>query len=162
MHQAIADQIAQFGVTKQTSEFLVRSHGLFMDGRFCDASSDERIPVIEPSTGEFLTDISSATTNDVDQAVASARRALDDGPWSAMKPNERQNILLRLADLIEAHAQTLAEIETLDNGKALGPCLEMDILGGADLLRYMAGWATKIDGATRQVSAPEAIILHTR
>src|SRR5210317_2121230 len=71
-----------------------------------------------------------------------------------MKPNQRQNLLLKLADLVEEHAQTIGEIETLDNGKALGPCIEMDVLGGADLLRYMAGFATKIHGDSRQVSAP--------
>jgi phenylacetaldehyde dehydrogenase len=71
-----------------------------------------------------------------------------------MKPAERERLLLRLADAIEAEAQTLGEIETIDNGKAIGPCIEMDILGGVELLRYMAGFATKLDGATRQVSIP--------
>jgi phenylacetaldehyde dehydrogenase len=71
-----------------------------------------------------------------------------------MKPAERERLLFKLADAIEAHAQTLGEIETIDNGKAIGPCIEMDILGAVDLLRYMAGFATKLDGATRQVSIP--------
>ena len=70
-----------------------------------------------------------------------------------MKPAERQRILLKFADLVEEHAQTLGEIETLDNGKALGPCIDVDVLGSADLMRYMAGYATKIEGATRSVSA---------
>ena len=66
----------------------------------------------------------------------------------------RERLLLKLADAIERHAQTLGEIETIDNGKAIGPCIEMDILGDAELLRYMAGFATKLHGATRQVSIP--------
>ncbi|NOR41127.1 MAG: aldehyde dehydrogenase family protein, partial [Gammaproteobacteria bacterium] len=113
----------------------------------------DRLDVLEPSTGQFLTSITSATIEDADAAVKAAKGALKSGPLASMKPNQRQRLLLKLADLIEEHAQTIGEIETLDNGKALGPCIEMDVLGGADLLRYMAGFATKLEGSSRTVSA---------
>jgi phenylacetaldehyde dehydrogenase len=88
----------------------------------------------------------------VDRAFEAAHSAFP--AWRDTKPSEREAALLRLADLIEENADDLAIIETLDNGKALGPCREIDILGGADLVRYMAGMARHIDGSTRSVSVP--------
>jgi phenylacetaldehyde dehydrogenase len=153
-HPMIHQLMEEFGVTQECREFLAAEPQQYINGRFTNGQASGRIDSIEPSTGHLLTTIASGTVEDVDDAVAAARAALDSGPWAAMKPNERQGLLLRLADLIEEHAQTIGEIETLDNGKALGPCIEMDVLGGADLLRYMAGFTTKIHGETRQVSTP--------
>jgi phenylacetaldehyde dehydrogenase len=145
--------IGRFGITPECRAFIDAEPLQYIDGRFTAGRAEGRIDSLEPSTGKLLTAIAAGTPGDVDDAVAAAQAALHSGPWGRMKPNERQRVLLRLADLIEEHARTLGEIETLDNGKALGPCIEMDILGGADLLRYMAGFATKIHGETRQVSA---------
>jgi phenylacetaldehyde dehydrogenase len=153
MSPDIARLIDAYGVTSACRKFLAEEPKLYINGRFTPGHSDGRIDVIEPSTGQLLTHIASGTAADVDDAVAAAGATLRSGPWAEIKPNDRQRLLLRLADLIEEHAQTIAEIETLDNGKALGPCIEMDVLGGADLLRYMAGFATKIHGESRQVSA---------
>ncbi len=153
MHSAVQQMIGRFGITVECHEFLSQQQLLYIDGIFTSGDSHDRLDVLEPSTGQFLTSIASATTGDADNAVAAANRALKSGPWAEMKPNQRQLMLLKLADLVEAHAQTLGEIETLDNGKALGPCIDMDILGGADLLRYMAGFATKLEGSSRSVSA---------
>jgi phenylacetaldehyde dehydrogenase len=153
MTPEIISMIEAYGVTRACREFLAEEPKQYIDGCYTEGNSDGRIEVMEPSTGQALTSIASGTAADVDDAVAAANTALKNGPWAEMKPNERQRLLLRLADLIEEHSQTIAEIETLDNGKALGPCIEMDVLGGADLLRYMAGFATKIHGESRQVSA---------
>lgn len=153
MHPAIGEMIERYGVTSKCREFLAGQQKLYIDGEFTSGIGTDRLEVLEPSTGELLTHVVSATTDDADRAVVAANRALISGSWADMKPNQRQNLLLRLADLVEEHAQTIGEIETLDNGKALGPCIEMDVLGGADLLRYMAGFATKLDGASRSVSA---------
>jgi len=154
MHPAIQRMIDRYGVTPACLEYLASEPRQYIGGQFTRRNACDRIDVVEPSTGCLLTTIASGTNADVDEAVASARAALTSGPWAEMKPNERQRLLLRLADLIEQNARTIGEIETLDNGKALGPCIEMDVLGGADLLRYMAGFATKIHGDSRQVSAP--------
>jgi phenylacetaldehyde dehydrogenase len=153
MHPSVQDMIERFGVTAECREFLTQKQTLYIDGEFTLGIGQDRLDVLEPSTGQFLTSITSATTGDADAAVKAANRALKSGPWASMKPNQRQRLLLRLADLIEQHSQTIGEIETLDNGKALGPCIEMDVLGGADLLRYMAGFATKLEGSSRTVSA---------
>jgi phenylacetaldehyde dehydrogenase len=153
MHPAVHGMIEKFGVTTECREFLSQQQTMYIDGRFTAGQGQDRLDVLEPSTGQFLTSVVSATTGDADEAVAAANRALKSGAWAEMKPNHRQNLLLKIADLIEEHAQTIGEIETLDNGKALGPCIEMDVLGGADLLRYMAGFATKLEGSSRSVSA---------
>jgi phenylacetaldehyde dehydrogenase len=152
MNPAIESMLQNYGVTPETEAFLRETQRMYVNGEFVHC--DERIDVTEPATAGHLTSIPSAANADVDRAIGAARRALDTGPWAEMKPAERERLLLKLADAIEAHAQTLGEIETIDNGKAIGPCIEMDILGAADLLRYMAGFATKLDGATRQVSIP--------
>jgi phenylacetaldehyde dehydrogenase len=154
MDQAIKDMLGVYGVTPDTEHFLSSEQRMFVDGEFVAAGRNETIDVIEPATASHLTSVPSGTTDDVDDAVAAARVALRKGDWANMKPAARERLLLKLADAIERHAQTLGEIETIDNGKAIGPCIEMDILGAADLLRYMAGYATKLDGATRQVSIP--------
>lgn len=153
MHPVVSEMIERYGITAQCRTFLSQRQDLYIDGQFTPGNGSDRLDVLEPSTGQLLTSITSATTDDADNAVAAANRALKEGPWAKMKPNQRQNLLLKLADLVEEHARTIGEIETLDNGKALGPCIEMDVLGGADLLRYMAGFATKLDGSSRSVSA---------
>ena len=152
MDPLIESMLNTFGVTPETRAFLRDTQRMYINGRF--AGSDDRIDVTEPATAGLLTSVPSASNDDVDRAVSAARQALDTGPWGTMKPAERERLLLKLAEAIEANAQTLGEIETIDNGKAIGPCIEMDILGAADLLRYMAGFATKLDGSTRQLSIP--------
>jgi phenylacetaldehyde dehydrogenase len=154
MDQAIERMLETYGVTPDTRAFLNDTQRMYLNGGFVDGESEERIDVVEPATAAHLTSIPSATESEVDRAVSAARDALGTGEWASMKPAQRERLLIRLAEAIETHAQTLGEIETIDNGKAIGPCIEMDILGGAELLRYMAGFATKLDGATRQVSIP--------
>ena len=153
MDKKILNLIETFGVDDAVKAFLKAPKNMFINGQAHAASTKDMLDVIEPSTGEKLAEIPSGSIEDVDDAVTAARTALK-GSWTNMKVNAREKTLLKLAELIERDAQILAEIETLDNGKALLPCIETDILGGADLLRYMAGFATKIEGATRQVSAP--------
>ncbi len=153
MHTAVRDLIDRYGVTGRTREFFSTSPQLYIDGQFVGGLVGETLDIVEPSTGQHLATVPQATVEDLDVAVGAARRALDAGDWASMKPEGRQRILLKLADLVEEHARTLGEIETLDNGKALEPCIEVDVLGSADLIRYMAGFATKIEGKTRNVSA---------
>jgi len=86
--------------------------------------------------------------------VLAARRAFDDSAWSRMKPTDRERLLLRVADLIEANARELAEIESLDNGKPVTVAQGLDVSMAAQCFRYMAGWATKIEGSTLEASIP--------
>jgi phenylacetaldehyde dehydrogenase len=91
---------------------------------------------------------------DIDRAVAAARRAFDDdSPWRRMSPSDRGRVIWRIADLIEANGDELAMLETLDNGKPFAIARAADIPLAADLFRYMAGWPTKIEGNTVPISA---------
>ena len=154
LDSCVEDLIARFGVTDATRRFLSSTQGLYIDGRFCQAEDGALSDVIEPGTASVLARVPAAAAADVDRAVGSARSAFTQGAWAGMKPGARERLLHRLADLVEAHAQTLAEIESLNNGKAIAGCLPVDILGSVDVLRYMAGWPSKIEGATRAMSAP--------
>jgi phenylacetaldehyde dehydrogenase len=160
MHARIAQLLTRFPVEPETIAFLSRPPAMFIDGEFV-AGRGDLMPVYEPSTGEQLGAIYQALPEEVDRAVQAARRAADDPRWHDMKPNERQRVLLRIADLLEAEARIVAQIETLDSGKALGPCLNVDVLGSVDLLRFMAGLAFENEGEVRRVSAPGALMALT-
>jgi len=151
-----------FNVENETKVFVTRSHGLFIDGKSIPAASGLTIDVLEPSTGERLTTIAAAAAEDVEKAVAVARQAFDAGPWPSMTPAERERILFRLADLIEANKQVIAEIETLDMGKPVLEARDIDIMESASYCRYMAGWATKLDGRVTQLSAGPGNFGYTR
>ena len=152
MDSKVAALIEKYGVTERTRQFLLAPKKQYINGKFVGAR--DNLQVLEPSTGALLAEVPSASTEDVEAAVSAARHAFDEGEWSTWKPAQRERVLNRLADLVEENLQSVAEIESLDAGKAIEGCKEVDIGGSIDLLRYMAGWATKIDGATRPVSVP--------
>jgi phenylacetaldehyde dehydrogenase len=152
MDKTVADYLDRFNVSEAARRFLADAPLMLIDGRFVAAGNGATHDVHEPSTEGLITQVPAATPDDVDRAVAAANRAF--AGWSRCAPKQREQVLLKLADLVEQHAQTLAEIETLDNGKAIAGCLALDVGGSVDVLRYMAGWATKIQGATRTLSAP--------
>ncbi|HEV8220453.1 MAG TPA: aldehyde dehydrogenase family protein [Streptosporangiaceae bacterium] len=87
-------------------------------------------------------------------AVAAARRAFETGPWSRMSPSERGRVIWRIGDLILEHAEELAQLESLDNGKPYAVAAAADVPLAADLFHFMAGWATKIEGNTINISVP--------
>ena len=131
------------------SAFLARSpHGLFIGGRWQAAASGETFATLDPATGAKIGQLQRGTAPDVDAAVTAARAAFDTGPWRQMTPLQRSQILWRIADLIEAHIDELAELETLDQGKPLYVGRWAEIPGAANQFRYFAGLATKIEGAT--------------
>lgn len=110
--------------------------------------------VINPSTGRVVATAHAADAADVDRAVRAAREAFDSGPWSSMVPRERARLMLRLADSIEQHAEELALLESLDVGHPLPAVRAFEVPAAAEAFRYNAGWATKINGETRDVSLP--------
>jgi len=121
---------------------------LLIDGQWVNGS--KTFNTVNPATGEVLTQIVEASAADVDQAVAAARRAFDakGGAWRKMSASERGRLIWRLADLVERHIDELAELETLDNGKPIFESRNVDMPMVVDVLRYYAGWATKIHGET--------------
>lgn len=121
------------------------------------AGSATTIPTYNPATGEEIAAVGSATLADVDRAVAAARAALNDPDWSGLLPAQRADVLFKIADLIEANADELARLETLDQGQPLGIAQGVSVGGAASHFRYYAGWVTKIEGTVNSISFPETL-----
>ncbi|MDI3382026.1 phenylacetaldehyde dehydrogenase StyD [Xenophilus aerolatus] len=127
---------------------------MFIGGEWRDAADGRTFAVYNPATGEEIAQVPQATADDVDAAVAAARAALAAPAWAGLTPYARERIMSRLADLIEAHADELAQLETLNQGKLLPWSHAIEVGGSAQWLRYMAGWATKVEGSSFEVSIP--------
>ena len=141
---------------KTTAFIERRRHKMLIGNEWLEAADGSRFDVINPANESVLGSVPAGGPADTDRAVAAARLAFDTGPWSRARPSKRQQKLLRLADLVERDAQTLAQIESLDNGKSAQIARAVDIALTVDFFRYMAGWATKITGATIETSVPYA------
>ncbi len=135
-------------------DLLNRPLRCLIDGQWHDAAGGATLPVTNPSTGDVFAQAAAGEAADIDSAVAAARRAFETGPWSKMPPAGRQRLLWRLAELIDANADELALLEVLNTGKPLKIARLFDVGLSAECLRYHAGWATKLEGATREVSLP--------
>jgi phenylacetaldehyde dehydrogenase len=151
--------LAQPAPSADVAAFLRQPARLLIGGEWVPSTSKVRIPVIDPATGAEVAVVADANAADVDKAVAAARTAFERGPWSTMLPAQREALLWRLADLIEQHADELAELESIDNGKTKKMASIVDVPGARNHFRYMAGWATKIEGSTIEISvgAPEGV-----
>ena len=114
----------------------------FIDGKYRPAASGETFVCINPATGKAIAQVAACGSRDVEIAVASARRAFDDGRWSRMAPAQRKKVLLRFSELIRKHREELALTETLDMGKPITDSLQIDIPGAA---RCIAWYAEAID-----------------
>ncbi len=145
---------AQPDVHPLLKEFLARQvHKLLIDGKPVDAASGKTFETLNPATGERLGTVAAGDAADVDAAVASARKALE-GPWGKMTPAEREKVLHKIADLLEARAEAFAQLDTLDNGKPIREAKSGDLPLSIGLFRYYGGWPTKITGDTTPVSVP--------
>jgi len=130
------------------SKVKIEPGRLLIDGQWVDGS--KQIAAINPATEEVLTQVSEASSADVDRAVEAARKAFEDysGPWRKMSASERGRMIWKIADLLEKNLEELAELETVNNGKPIFESRYVDIPMTIDVLRYYAGWATKIHGET--------------
>ena len=120
---------------------------LLINNQWVSSESGKTFATINPSTGEEICQVAEADAPDVDKAVKAARAAFE-GPWRKMHASERGRLLYRLADLIEANADELARIETLDSGKPLSIARAVDVAKTVACYRYFAGWADKVQGKT--------------
>jgi phenylacetaldehyde dehydrogenase len=139
---------------RSVEEFIARPRQLFINGQWADAASGKTFETPNPATGETLARVAEGDAEDINRAVRAARAAFDSGPWSRMTPSERGRIIWRIGDLILEHTQELAQLESLDNGKPVAVAAAADVPLAADLFHYMAGWATKIEGNTINISVP--------
>jgi phenylacetaldehyde dehydrogenase len=148
--------MSAFTLDKRVQDFISTPRQLFIDGQLVDAKSGQTFETVNPATGAVLATVAEGDSVDIDLAVRAARRAFEEGPWSRMSPSERGRIIWRIGDLINERLEEFAELETLDNGKPLGVARAADVPLAAELFRYMAGWATKIEGNTIALSVPYA------
>jgi len=141
-------------LSESVRAFLERDKRMLIGGEWAEAAAGERFQSLDPATGEPVAELPAADASDVDRAVTAARRAFDAGDWPKLRPADRERMLWRLSDLVESRADELAELESLDNGKTVGFARMVDIPATIEYLRYMAGWATKVEGTTLQPSFP--------
>src|ERR671931_2482541 len=121
----------------------VSSFKNFVGGEWVDSASGETMEVINPSTGETIADVPRGTAEDVGRAVQAAKKALPE--WLETTPGERAEVLLKLADLIDEHAEELAQLESTNVGKPL-PAARDEMPVSSDNLRYFAGAARLLEG----------------
>jgi betaine-aldehyde dehydrogenase len=117
----------------------------FIDGEFVDAADGATEEVTNPANGETIAEMPLSNEEDVNRAVAAAKRAFDS--WSKTTPGERGTALLKLADLIEEHAEEIADLESADAGKPRQAFLDDEIPFGADNLRFFAGAGRTMQGS---------------
>jgi len=125
----------------------------YIDGKWVDAADGSRFDVFDPSTAEVIATAPDSKSEDVERAVAAARRTFDEGTWWPGTPaRERGRILLNAADIVSRELEPLARMESLDSGKTIVEARD-DMEGVAHIFEYLAGWATKIDGDAQHLSS---------
>ena len=134
---------------------------LFIGGKWVEASSGKTFATLDPSTGEVLAQVAEGGAEDIDRAVAAARKAHDSGVWRDLPPSERAKALWRAGDLIEERADEFAQLESLDNGMPINDAQLFHIPITAATFRYYAGWVTKLEGGTQQTSFPGQYLSYT-
>ncbi len=128
--------------------FLASARKMFINGKWVSSVSGKTFPVYNPATGEVMAQVAEGDREDINVAVKAARNAFESGAWPRMSASERGRLVWKLADLLEQHTEEFAQLESLDNGKPLSVARVADVPLAVDLFRYMAGWATKIEGNT--------------
>ena len=141
-------------ITQETSDFVAATRPMLIGGEWVDAVHGGILDVVNPADGQPFASIAVADETDIDRAVTAARAAFDGHAWTGLTPAERGNLLWRIGDLVERNADVLAELTTLENGKPLAQAKNADVANAVRTFRYYAGWCTKLDGSTPQLSVP--------
>jgi phenylacetaldehyde dehydrogenase len=137
----------------KVTRFVSETRKMLINGKWVEAASGKTFPTYNPATGDVLAQIAAGDREDIDRAVRAARTAFENGPWRRLSPSERGRLIWKVADLLEQNLEEFAQLESLDNGKPLKVARVADVPLAVDLFRYMAGWATKIEGNTIPISA---------
>ena len=133
----------------------------FIDGAFCDALDGETFETTNPATGQVLAEVAHCKAADVDRAVSAARRVFNEGTWSRAEPEERKEVLLKVAQLVRDNTEELAVLESMDTGKTINDCL--DEIGGEvpNFFQWYAELADKTFGKIAP-TGPGALALITK
>lgn len=148
--------MTSYQYTNAAEAFLEKKHhGQYINNKWCFSEDIKYIDVVNPSDNSVISKISIANKDMVEDAVSAARKALYDDSWNKMSPINRQDLILRFTELMEDHIVPLAEILTTENGKLLSHA-KSEIKGAINTFRYYAGWCTKIEGETLDLSLKQA------
>ena len=150
----MAVAVYPINIDSRVTDFVAKPRKMLINGKWVSAASGKTFPTYNPATGEVLAQVAEGDRADIDLAVKAARKAFESGAWPRMSASERGRLMWKLADLIEAHMEEFALLESLDNGKPLTIARAADVPLTVDLFRYMAGWATKLEGTTIPLSVP--------
>src|SRR5262249_48526412 len=150
----MAVAVYPINIDPRVSEFIAKPRQMLIGGKWVNAVSGKTFPTYNPATGEVLARIAEGDQADIDLAVKAARKAFQNAPWPSVPSSDRRRLIWKLADLLEANLEEFATLESLDNGKALKVARVADVPLAVDLFRYMAGWATKLEGTTIPISVP--------
>jgi acyl-CoA reductase-like NAD-dependent aldehyde dehydrogenase len=134
MTQTVEDAVTTLSIRAQA----------FVDGEYVDAASGATFDCVSPGTGRVIAQVAACDSEDVDRAVAGARRAFESGVWSRTAPKKRKKVLQRFAALIEEHADELALLETLDMGKPISDSRKVDVPLAAEAIAYYAEAIDKV------------------
>src|ERR1700726_3286544 len=148
----MATVLSSVHMDDKVRSYLSKKRKMLINGQWVEAASGKTFPTYNPATGEVLARVAEGDREDIERAVKAARAAFETGPWSKMTPSERGRMIWKLGDLLEQNLEEFAELEMLDNGKPLKIARVADVPLAVDLFRYMAGWATKIEGNTIPIS----------
>ena len=146
--------LLNYTVNDGVDKFLSENKKLYIGGKWVDSKSEKTFDVEDPATGKTIATCAAGGSDDIDLAVSSARNAFDSGKWTSIPANEKGKIIWKIGDLIDKHTEELAQLESLDNGKPVTIAGAADVPLSSDIMRYMAGWATKIEGETIPISVP--------
>src|ERR1700677_4048834 len=146
--------ISPIQIDSRVTDFIGKPRKMLIDGKWVNAASNKTFPTYNPATGEILAQVAEGDRQDIDAAVRAARKAFDSGPWSRLTAAERGKLVWKLADLLDANTEEFAYLESLDNGKPLTVARAADVPLAAEMFRYMAGWANKLEGTTIPLSVP--------
>ena len=146
--------VVAFPILRPVENFIGTPRKMLINGEWVAAQSGKTFDVFNPATGDVLARVAEGDKADIDRAVKAARAAFESGPWHTMTASMRGRLMWKLADLIDAHTDELAQLESLDNGKPFAVAKAADVPLAAELFRYMAGWVTKLDGSTLSLSVP--------
>jgi acyl-CoA reductase-like NAD-dependent aldehyde dehydrogenase len=141
-------------LTDAARAFVSQTRELLIDGEHTAAADGRTFDTFDPATARPITSVAQAGPEDVDRAVRAARRALE-GKWGTSGAAKRARLMAKLADAIEAHAEELAQLESLDNGKPVKMATVVDVAQTVSWLRYYAGWAERITGDVLPVRQPD-------
>ena len=157
----MATVLSSVQMDDKVTSYISKNRKMLINGQWVEAASGKTFPTYNPATGEVLARVAEGDREDIDRAVKAARAAFETGPWSKMTPSERGRLIWKLGDLLEQNLEEFAELEMLDNGKPLKVARVADVPLAVDLFRYMAGWATKIEGNTIPISAGTKFLAYT-